>query len=704
MIKKYFRIIIASLYILTIFNFSFAKDYKEIKVGFYNIENEMEEDYYGNKSGYNYYYLQQMKKYSNFKYKYICGTWNECEENLANGNIDIIAGMIKTKEREKKFDFSKYSIGMLEGVMVVSSEHNYNPFDFKTIGAVKGEFLGIKYREITKKNNYKNKIVYYDTYKELWDDFYRGKIDGALTYSSSISSIEGKDIKIVDYFDPQFTYIAVKNGNKNLLESINESIKTLKKYNKNTIKNYKYTVSKKNDQVSLFFNHEEKKELDNLTKIIFISPSERGYFNYKKNGKTRGIDYDLAKLICDKLNVELDYKVVDGYLNAEEIKKLGKNIVICGNYFDMNWAEKNNLNLTAEYLKRRYYKIRNSDEIIYSKNKLKVAAIKNNNFTNLYIKRNFKPSTIHYYNNVKECLDAVYSEKCDITYCDYLVGNFYFSSYKYKKLFKEYISFENMSSFVLNENSSLFNSIINKTISSINDTEISQIVSNNLDYKLKNSYLLNWIYLNPIESFIIGIIVIFSILHFIYHFRINRKNKLIQRVTALSKKDSMTKLYNRDTFEEIVTKLLVSENVFKYSAFIMMDIDSFKSINDTYGHFIGDKVIIKVTNLLKKSFKYSDILGRMGGDEFAIFIYNIDRENHINSKIERLIVDINNCMMEEKDEANKIIVKCSFGITFIKEEKKTFEKIYKEADDALYKAKSDGKNKYVIYNKDNIRK
>lgn len=261
-----------------------------------------------------------------------------------------------------------------------------------------------------------------------------------------------------------------------------------------------------------------------------------------------------------------------------------------------------------------------------------------------------------------------------------------------------------MSSFVLNEDSPLFNSIINKTISSIRDKEISQIVSNNLDYKPKNSYLLNWIYLNSIKAFIIGIMLIFSVLNFIYYFRINKKNKLIQRVTALSKKDSMTKLYNRDTFEEIVTKLLESENLSKHSAFIMMDIDSFKSINDSYGHLIGDKVIIKVTNLLKRSFKYSDVLGRMGGDEFAIFMYNIDSVNYVKYKIEKLIIDINNCMMEEKEEANKIVVKCSFGITFIKDEKKTFERIYKEADDALYKAKSDGKNKYIVYNKDNIRK
>lgn len=704
MTKRYTKLVlIALIHMFILFNCSFANKYKEVKVGFYNIENEMEEDYYGNKSGYNYYYIQQIKKYSNFKYNYIHGTWNECEDNLSKGKIDIIAGMIKTKEREKQFNFSKYSIGMLEGVMVVCSDNKlnlskYNFTSSKKVGAIKGEFLGEEYARISKLNNYKNKIIYYDTYKELWENFYMEKIDMALSYTSSIASMKGRNIKIVDYFDPQFTYIAVKKGDEKLLNDINESIKTMKKYNKDVIKKYKYTTSKRNNKMSLFFNQEERDKLKNLTKITFISPSGRGYFAYKKNGKNRGIDYDLAKLICDKLNVELDYKVVDNYLNAQEIKKLGENVVICGNYFDMNWAEKNDLNLTSEYLERKYYKIRNSNKPIYSKDKLKVAVVKNSNFTNSYVKKNFRPSSICYYDSIEECLEAVYSEECDITFCDHLVGNFYFNNYKYNKLFKEYISFENMSSFVLNESSPIFNSVINKTISSIKEKDIIQIVSDNLDYKPKNSHILNWIYLNSIESFIIGIILIFSILHFIYYFRINRKDKLIKKVTALSKKDSMTKLYNRETFEKVVTKLLDARNPYEMSAFIMVDIDSFKSINDTYGHFIGDKVIIKVTSLLKKSFKNSDILGRMGGDEFAVFIYNLDRENYVNSKIERLIVDINNCMMEEKDEKNKMIVKCSFGITFIKEEKKTFERMYKEADDALYKAKSEGKNKYTVYN------
>lgn len=111
---------------------------------------------------------------------------------------------------------------------------------------------------------------------------------------------------------------------------------------------------------------------------------------------------------------------------------------------------------------------------------------------------------------------------------------------------------------------------------------------------------------------------------------------------------------------------------------------------------IGDRVIIKVTNLLKKSFRNSDILGRMGGDEFAVFIYNFDKINFINSKIEKLIIDVNNCMLDEKDERNRIIVKCSFGIAFVNKDNKSFEAIYKEADDALYEAKLNGKNKYII--------
>lgn len=103
MSKKYIRLIlIICIYIFFLFNFSFAKKYKDLRVGFYNIESEMEEASCGNNLGYNYYYLQQMKKYSNFRYKYIYGTWSQCLKNLENGKIDILVGIIKTPEREKK--------------------------------------------------------------------------------------------------------------------------------------------------------------------------------------------------------------------------------------------------------------------------------------------------------------------------------------------------------------------------------------------------------------------------------------------------------------------------------------------------------------------------------------------------------------------------------------------------------------------------
>jgi len=695
--KNIKSILIVVIYTFIIFNFSFAKKYQDIKVGFYTIENEMQEDLYGNKSGYNYYYLQQMKKYSNFRYKYIYGTWSQCLEHLENGKIDMLVGIIKTKERKEKFSFSKYSIGILEGVAVASSEYkgnlkNFKFDDSKKIGALKGEFLGQKYKKIARKKNYKNKIKYYSSYRELWQEFYNDEIDVALSYNSSILSMQGKNIKVIDYFNPQFTYIAVKKDNKKLLNDINKAVKSMKTYNKDLIKKYKYTIFGNNNKISLFFNKEEKKKLKTIKKITFISPNNRGYYSY---GKNKGIDYDIAKLICEKLNVEFQYKVVRKYLNPDEIKALDGEVVFCGNYFDMNWSEKNNLNLTSEILKRRYYRIKKDNEPVYSKNKLKIAAVKNSNFTNNYIRRKYKPSNIYYYNNTKECLDAVYKGECNITYCDNLIGKYYFNNYKYNKLFKEFILFENMSSFILNENSSNFNSIINKTIASIKEGDINQIILSNLEYKPKNNCILKWIYLNPVESFLIGLGFIFLISQLIYYRRIKIKNKLIKKVTALSKKDSMTKLYNRENFEKIVAELLVSDILAEKAAFIMMDIDSFKAINDNYGHIIGDKVIIKVTNLLKSSFRSSDILGRMGGDEFAIFVHDFDKINFINSKIERLIEDINNCMRNEENEENRIIVKCSFGIAFIDGDT-NFEKIYKAADDALYEAKTKGKNKYVI--------
>lgn len=88
----------------------------------------------------------------------------------------------------------------------------------------------------------------------------------------------------------------------------------------------------------------------------------------------------------------------------------------------------------------------------------------------------------------------------------------------------------------------------------------------------------------------------------------------------IASRDGLTQLYNKVGTEQRIKEWLHSDRTKAGGVFMMMDVDYFKQINDTYGHAVGDRVLYKVGHLLKSSFRENDIVGRIGGDEFLIFM------------------------------------------------------------------------------------
>ena len=156
--------------------------------------------------------------------------------------------------------------------------------------------------------------------------------------------------------------------------------------------------------------------------------------------------------------------------------------------------------------------------------------------------------------------------------------------------------------------------------------------------------------------------------------------------------DSLTGLYNRESFYNRVVK---SCEVVKDYAIVMIDIDNFKHINDEYGHYAGDIVIIKTARIIMDNIRERDIAARYGGEEIILYIDNNQKnEEEVYYRIDELRRKIaNNTIIIE----DKIIeVTASFGLSFSKSEE-CIDDVIKEADRLLYKAKRIGKNRVVTY-------
>ena len=122
---------------------------------------------------------------------------------------------------------------------------------------------------------------------------------------------------------------------------------------------------------------------------------------------------------------------------------------------------------------------------------------------------------------------------------------------------------------------------------------------------------------------------------------------------------------------------------------IMIDIDNFKCVNDEYGHDVGDKVLVHIAKILKDNVRISDIVARWGGEEFIIVC------EHTNTAKSYIIAENIRKIIEKEyfEEVEKQTI--SLGLTqFTKED--SINSIFKRVDNALYKAKSEGKNKTII--------
>jgi diguanylate cyclase (GGDEF)-like protein len=181
--------------------------------------------------------------------------------------------------------------------------------------------------------------------------------------------------------------------------------------------------------------------------------------------------------------------------------------------------------------------------------------------------------------------------------------------------------------------------------------------------------------------------------------RVNKKLEELQnKLQEQAHRDPMTNLYNRRYFHEVSSSIFqIVQRDDHHISLIMIDIDNFKRINDTYGHAVGDEVIKKLASLLERNVRKSDIVSRFGGEEFVILLPSTDLKGaqKIASKIREAVEEI----LIVADES-VIRFTISLGLADIRSSDQNIEAILNRADKALYKAKESGKNRVVVYKDD----
>jgi diguanylate cyclase (GGDEF)-like protein len=174
---------------------------------------------------------------------------------------------------------------------------------------------------------------------------------------------------------------------------------------------------------------------------------------------------------------------------------------------------------------------------------------------------------------------------------------------------------------------------------------------------------------------------------------IDRQRRELERLARLASCDALTGLLNRDVTEKRISDILRAAGGEDTFALYMIDLDNFKGINDTLGHRQGDRALKTAANAISDVFRASDVVGRVGGDEFMVFLTGGATPRLTEKKASalcsslRFTVGCRDCDME---------LSASVGAVYCRDAKVGFAALYQMADAALYRAKKAGKNRYCI--------
>ena len=157
--------------------------------------------------------------------------------------------------------------------------------------------------------------------------------------------------------------------------------------------------------------------------------------------------------------------------------------------------------------------------------------------------------------------------------------------------------------------------------------------------------------------------------------------------------DTLTGLLNKAASQKEIAESLKTSS----GALLMIDLDNFKLVNDLYGHAMGDKILIRFAELIRKIIRENDLAGRMGGDEFIAFLQGVNNEKILHYKAvflnEQILITAKKLMGFDM----QIPLGVSVGAVFVPDEGTDFQSLYKKADNALYDVKQHGKHGLAIF-------
>lgn len=698
--KKYICLFLSTLMFLTVFSpvNCYARDGKKvIRVGFYTLANYQECDENGNYSGYFVDYLREISQYTGWEYEFIQMNYSACLKSLNDRNIDLVCGVDYSSFRTSTLDFSAQPAVTTHYELYALKDNDtyyyndYADFDGISIGVLASCKQLDALDDYADAHHFSFEKQYFENTAQLEKALEDNTVDAI--YATSVSHPSEK--KILASLPSFPLYFVTFKGNP-IMEYLNYAQAVILNVNPNFDHDLYTTYQQDIRNYRCEFTRDELDYLSTAPEItVTCDPSKAPIEFYNENTQTvSGIAADVLDLVSQYTGLHFRYIKSDSFSDALSKLQSHEIDILTALAHDYAWSEQNQAFLSTPYLNSSIVVVRNNKTKSHERN---IVALPHSfNLTNSILDNpEYDTEDVVYYDTIEECFQAVLSGSADCTYADNYNASYLLSQVKYRNLSSTTLTAmtEDVSFGLSDQCDPRLLSIINKGLACISSEQLDSIVLQNCSYR-ENPSLFTLVYAYPRISIPIILAVSMALLSLLLGILLIRSRKT-KEIRVMSETDALTGLYNRRAAEDHITRQMQEDgrNPDCVRPLISIDLDKFKRVNDTYGHLEGDALLIAVADTIKTSVRNSDIVGRIGGDEFIVYLGNVTDKKDAEAVADKLCTAIRS-LSTLKPEWSEI--SASIGISFADRAEIEMEELYIAADKAMYSSKGNGRNQYQI--------
>lgn len=687
---------------------------KTVKVGCVDIDNFLKVDGEGSASGYGAEYLNKIATITGWSYEYKQGSWEDCLQWIKSGEIDLLMPAEYSEDRIADYLFSEVEC-CIDYVALVGRKDDssyyydeYAAFDGMKIGMISVNYLNGIFEKYAEENNFAFTPVYYKSGTALAAALAEKKVDAIVNGNMEFTS-EQKVLAKIEYM-PAYFMMSVNNAE--LMDELNAALHKIVLHNPYYTADLYRKYYESIERQSMGFTRQEAEYVEHKGEItVMLNKNSYPVEWYDESeGSCKGMYVDILRLIERESGLRFRFVVNDTDNPAWQEVKNGEADVYGSAFAPSAGAPMNGLTYSLSYYECGYSLVGRKEKTVDLSAPLTIGVLKNNTGVASIIKRYYPLWNVVNYNSVEECLEGVRAGNSDLA-----AINFWNLSVD-KTLLDGGLIIIDSSAIQLpvcisvpQSANPMLVSVLDKSILKITDREIQGCALNSVISASETDSFRNFIRRNP--QYVVGAasavaFVIASVLFMAYRSAVQKKqnsilqlkNKELAEAVAVQEElrkqaqtDALTGLKNKSTIEHDC-QIYLNKHRDASHAIMVMDIDNFKNINDTYGHLCGDAILKHFGGILRKTADGADIVGRIGGDEFVMFIADIGGVRDVEARIGMLY----KAMEIRAESFESIPIECSIGVTISGGGQMNYNELFLKADTALYRAKNEGKNRHII--------